>query len=130
MDEQQIADQLKQNIPKTKPDSTSDRIDDANPGEKGYTGDLGDSMEIYKMYDFFDVQPQFRSGENEQKIQFVYRWAAQKTQSTDYLRVAKLIMDLEQNMGGSTFGSRLDRIYHYIKLDNQIAHLREEQEIV
>lgn len=130
MNEQQIADKLKQNLPKTQPDSTTDRVDDANPGDQGYDGDLGDAMDMYKMYDFFDVPPQFRGAENEQKIQFIYRWAAGQTQSTEYLRVAKFILDIEQSMGPSNIGSRMERIYQYIKMEDQMGRLREEQSML
>lgn len=128
--EAQIAERLKQNLPKAQPDTTTDRYDDANPADQGYDGDLGDAMDMYKMYDFFDVQPQFRSGENEQKIQLIYRWAAQQVQSTDYLRVAKLILDIEQGMGASTIGNRMERMYQYIKMENQMGRLREEQSLL
>lgn len=127
MDEQAIAERLKQNIPKPEPDSTTPRVDDANPKDRGYTADVGDVPEMYKMYDFFGVETNYRTSENERKIAEVFRWAADKAQSTDYLEVAKVITQYEQSMGGSTIGSRLERMYRYIKLDAQINRLKAEQ---
>lgn len=127
MDEQAIADRLKQNIPKPEPDSTTPRIDDANPADQTYAGDLGDVPEVYKMYDYFGVEMNYRTAENERKISEIYRWAADQLESTDYLVVAKFLMEREQSMGGSTVGSRLERMYRYVKLDQQISRLKQEQ---
>lgn len=126
MNETEIAERLKQNIPKPEPDSTTPRVDDANPNP-GYTADIGDVPEMYKMYDFFGVETNYRTSENERKISEVFRWAADKAQSTDYLEVAKVITQYEQTMGGSTIGSRLERMHRYIKLDAQISRLKQEQ---
>jgi hypothetical protein len=128
-DEAEVAERLKQNIPKPDANGTSDRVDDANrpPEDTGYTSDLGDVPDIYKLYDFFGVESNYRNTDNERKLQEVYRWAADRVESTDYLQVAKAIMDSEQSMGGSTIGSRLDRMYQYVKLDQQIKRLKAEQ---
>lgn len=126
--EQEIAERLKQNLPKPEPDSTTDRVDDANPvSDQGYVADIGDSLDMYKLYDFFEIQTQYRTSDNEKKLQEVYRWAANQVQSTDYLAVAKVLMALEQGMAGTMLGSRLERAYQYIKLQQQIDRLKEQQ---
>lgn len=126
MDEVAIADRLKQNISSPQTNTVMAQTDDS-PRDQGYTADLGDALDIYKMYDFFGVETNFRDTENERKLQTVYRWAADKAQSTDYLAVAKVVMEYEQSMGNTSLGSRLERMHRYIKLDDQINRLKEEQ---
>lgn len=127
MDEAQIAERLKQNLPKPEPDSTTSRIDDANPQDSGYSSNIGDVPEVYKMYDFFGIETNYRNQENERKVAEVYKWAADHLQNTDYLAIIEFITSVEQSMGGSTLGSRLERIHRYIKLDQQISRLKQEQ---
>lgn len=124
--EAQIAEQLKQNIPK-QDSAPAPAQDTPDLSTQGYTADLGDVPEIYKMYDFFGIETNYRTSENERKIQEIYRWSADLAQSTDYLTVIKTIMDYEQAMGNSAFGSRLERMYQYVKLDQQIKKLKLQQ---
>lgn len=128
MTEKEIAEQLKQNIPQ--PQVTAAAPTDTNPSDTGYAGDLGDALDIYKMYDFFGLETQFRTPDNERKLQEVYRWSAQVIESTDYLEIIKLIMNIEQGMGGSMVGSRLERFHRWVKLEDQMNRLRHEQAII
>lgn len=129
MDEEQIANRLKQNIPTTDelvekqaPPKTQE------PQETGFVNDLGDTIDMYKLYDYFRVQPQYRGGDAEQKIQTIYRWAAGIAQSTDYLAVANVISAYMSGQGAGQIGmSDLDRTYQYVKLQKQIDHLKQEQ---
>lgn len=126
--ETQIAAKLQANIPKPEP-SQAQAIPVVETGDRGFVDDLGDSTNLYKLYDYFNVEPQFRNGSAEQKLQIIYRWAADKVQSTDYLAVAGVLTSYGQGMGSGQLGqSSLDSMYQFIQLDRQIGQLKQEQE--
>ena len=133
MNESQIAERLKQNIPQASGEPTSGDPapnEPTQPRETGYVSDIGDATDMYKLYDYFHVENAFRGPDAEQKIQTIYRWASQQVQSTEYLAVAKVLAKLEQGMsGGFDEASRLDKVYGVVKIQLQMDKLRQEKEL-
>jgi len=127
MDETQISDSLKLNIPSTTHTMAAD--DPLEPVNAGYVTDLGEGMGLYKLYDYFGVDINFRDSASEDQIQLVYRWAASIAKSTDHMRVMGVLIDYENMMGGTvTRANRLQRMHDYVKLDQQINRLKQEQD--
>lgn len=125
MDEAEVAQKLQANIPKT--EIPKPVVEDESE-DRGFIDDMGDNINLYKLYDYFNVEPGYRNGENEQKLQVIYRWAADKAQSIDYLAVVTVLTRYSQGMGvGSMDMNNLNRMYQYIQLDSQIEGLQQEQ---
>lgn len=132
--EAEIAAQLQKNIPAPEPQSPTEPTEPQTPrepDETGFVSDMGENINMYRLYDYFHVEPAFRHGDTEQKIAEIYRWAAMKAQSTDYLQVANVLTAYSQGMGaGSLDSNNLNRIYEWIQLDKQINRLKQEQAIL
>lgn len=132
--EQQIAERLRQNIQSPTVPTTGTLVDEPSqptaPDAPGYTNNIEDIVAAYKLYDYFGVQPQFRSHENEAKIQSIYNHVARAIGTTDIFEVRQYLLRLENQMGSnwSQGGNRLERIHQYIKLENQISRLKAEQD--
>lgn len=125
--ETQIAQKLQANIPKPTPQPSAPITPDDGE-DRGFVDDIGDNTNIYRLYDYFGVDTAFRGGDAEQKLQVIYRWAADKAQSTDYLAVANVLTRYSQGMGvGSMEQNNLNRMYQFIQLDRQINQLQQEQ---
>lgn len=127
--ELEIQNRLKQNIPRDSDELVKAETHLNNePQNTGFVSDMGDTIDMYKLYDYFVVPPQYRHGDAEQKIQAIYRWAANIAQSTDYLSVANVISAHMDGQGAGQIGvSDLDRTYQYVQLQKQIDHLKREQ---
>jgi hypothetical protein len=136
MNEAQIAEQLRQNIkgPQDDPvvgDGTPPTATPAEPQDRGYTADLGDATDMYKLYDFYQIENVYRTPEIEKKITAIYRWASEVAQSTDYLPVAKVILQTQQGMPkGFSEQSLLDKMYTFVQIQSRINSLKGEQDIL
>ena len=127
--EQVIAQKLQENIPKPQPTNVPEP--GVEQGERGFVDDIGDNTNMYRLYDYFNIEPVFRNGDSEEKIQAIYRWAADKAQSTDYLAVANVLTKYSQGMGaGNMDQNNLQRMYQFVQLDRQISRLSKEQELL
>jgi len=130
MNETQIAEKLKQNIPGPEPQVATYSTPE-EPNDTGFVNDMGDNTDMYKLYDFFNVENNYRTGENEQKLQTIYRWAANLAQSSDYLAVANVISSHLQGIGAIGLGvTNLQKMYHYVKIEQQVQSLKQEQGLI
>lgn len=137
MNEDQIAARVRQNLVGPQDDPVvSDGPPPAVPGpdealETGYTADLGDATDMYKLYDFYSIESFNRNAETEQKIQTIYRWAASVAGSTDYLAVANVLVRYQQGMPkGFSEQTLLDKMYSFVKLQSRIDAMKQEQDIL
>lgn len=127
--EAQIADRLKQNLPKdyetdlaptSEPDATTGQATDAAPYEL-------DEITQYKLHDFFGEQYRDTNEENRQRVQYIYEKVADMVANTDYGFVISKIRDLEQVLGTYNSEDRLYRLYQWLKLENVRKKIDAEQ---
>lgn len=133
MDEAQIAQKLAQNITSQPSEPSAPTVLPSEPvnqtDQTGYANELPiDELTRYKIMDSFGVMPNYRDDPAIiSKIDMVFNWAAEKTQSRDYFAVMQHIRAVESALGYNPTKARLDRLYEFVKLD--LNRLRIEQEM-
>ena len=119
MDEEAIAERLKQNIPKVveptlvpqaPPDTTNGQATTAD------TYDL-DEMTQYKLHDLFGVQYKPNDEVSNQQVSYIYQEVAKRVPEPEYGFVVAKIRELERMIGTSNDGNRIYRLYQWLKLD-------------
>jgi hypothetical protein len=131
MDEQTIAQRLQQTLHAPDDSVAAPPATDEPSEYDDSAGDYGEALGMYKLYDLFEIDPRERSADTEAKLRSIWQWASNISGQKDYLSVATVIRQYEQALGaGSVTHSRLDRLHQYIKLDGQIARLKQEQELL
>jgi len=128
--ESEIAKRLEKNIQTDipAPNDEPSPLPTAPPPDKGFTDDMGDSLDLYRLYDYFEVDTSYRNRQNEDRLQTIWRWAADKLQTTDYLRIVDYLGHIDLPNGSEQFTTnRLERMYRYVQLDKQMDVIRKEQ---
>lgn len=128
MDEAQIAERLKQNIPQEQPATEQPAPDPV--ADTGYVNDMPfDELTKYKLFETFMIQqPQWNSPEVNKKIELIYNWASGVSQSDDYLAIQSFLRTVEMQIGYGGLQSKLDKFYHYAKLDMQRRRIEQEMQ--
>lgn len=131
--EAQIAENLKKNIPvpAPEPNSVTEPVQPERPDDTGFVNDMGETTDMYRLYDYFGVDQAYRDQNSEYKIQEIYRWASNMAQSSDYVEVVNVITSYMSGMGiGAVGQSQLARMYEFVRLDKQINNLKQQQGIL
>lgn len=120
MDEQTIADRLRQNIPKPYETIISPVVADSTAvGSDAASLDTGlDEMIQYKLHDFFGEQYRDSNEESRQRVQYIYDRVADMLDSKEYGFVIAKIRDLERVIGITHSDNRLYKMYQWLKLEN------------
>lgn len=116
MDEQQIVDGLKENIPVAYESPVAKLT---NPvSELSYASDFPlDELVQYKLHDYFGEQYRPNNEENKQRLSFIYDEVSKMVDERDYGFVIAKIRDLERIIGITTTDNRMYRLYQWLKLD-------------
>lgn len=119
MDEQQIADNLKQNLPQPyKTDIAPSDTSEAITGQADASPPLElDELTMYKVHDFFGQQYKDTNESAKQQAKFVYEEVAKQIGTTDYPAVISKIIDLEGLIGTRNSDNRMYRLYEWLRLD-------------
>lgn len=119
VDEQKIADQLKQNITPP-PDTVMPAVPevDTTNGQATIAPDYPlDEMTQYKLHDYFGTQYKPSDEVTKQQIQSIYDTVAKMVPEAQYGYVVAKIRDLEQIIGTSHDERRVYKLYQWLKLD-------------
>ena len=90
---------------------------------------LPDEMSHYRLFTFFGFTEQDKTDERKnEQLKHIYQWAKSKVNTDDLMQIIHSIRNLELSLGMSSLGeTRLDNIYYYINIDNQIKDLEDER---
>jgi hypothetical protein len=134
MDESEIAAKLVNNIPKTEVESPEVKVDPTptQPVDYGYADEIPmDDLTRYKMMDSFGVAPNYRDDpETISKLDYIYQWASELSNSRDYLMVMRAIRSAENALGYNPLKPRINRLYEFARLDKSRRKIEMEMEDV
>ena len=134
MDESVIAAKLATNIPQTVVENPTVKADPAPtaPVDYGYANEIPmDDLTRYKMMDSFGVEPNYRDDpETISKLDYIYQWASELSNSRDYLMVMRAIRSAENALGYNPLKPRINRLYEFARLDKSRRKIEMEMEDV
>lgn len=134
MDESEIAAKLANNIPKIEIESPEVKVDPTptQPVDYGYADEIPmDDLTRYKMMDSFGVAPNYRDDpETISKLDYIYQWASELSNSRDYLMVMRAIRSAENALGYNPLKPRINRLYEFARLDKSRRKIEMEMEDV
>ena len=117
MNENEIADSLKQNTPK--PYETD--IAPTTPQEPSVGVTLPpaelDELTQYKLHDYFGQEYKTYDDESKQRIQFIYETVSKMVQNDDFGIVLTKIRDLETIIGTAHDERRAYKLYQWLRLE-------------
>ena len=81
--------------------------------------------EHFSLYPLFNLTDAEKADDGvHDKMRTLYQWAKQKLDSADTISILRTLLSLENRIGTPRLGvSRLNHLYQYVKLDNQINAL-------
>lgn len=119
MDEQKIAENLKQNVPTTQPqDPEAPKAD--SPSDGVITPVLYDLDDVtsYKLNMWFEQAYRPSDAVMQDKLKYIYSHVASIVDTTDYSVIVSKIKDIERMLGTGNSQNRVHRLYQWLKLDN------------
>ena len=119
MQEQQIADKLKQNLPPP-PAPVAPTIAPVNTEEPSANiPNLElDEITLYKLNDFFGIRYSPYENETNNRINFIYETIAEQIGTRDYGFIVQEIARYQQMLGANYADDRLFKVYKWMKLDS------------
>lgn len=127
MNEQQVAEQLKANIPAPVEHTVAV---DAPPTMTGF-GDASielDEMTQYKLHDLFDVHYDPKNDEVKRQLQYIFEKAGADLEDKDYVNVAAKIRDLLRISGLAHSDRKIYKLYQWVRLANVMKRTQQEME--
>lgn len=126
MDETQIVETLKQNVPTPEPEVRPEpEITEPEPMHNGLP--LETALARNELFDYFDIKSyEKRSPEVVQWVDTVLEWAKETAQSSELAEVLRVIGRQERIMGSNSKPGRLFQVYKYIRLHNQSKAIDEK----
>jgi hypothetical protein len=131
MDEAKVAEQVAQNIPKDEPVAEVTVPVSEEPKLSAFETniELNDPAISLRLADYLDVSKIDRlNDERQAQMRTLYRWGAEKANSTDLGDVLSKIRTLEVELGIRYKPDRLSTLSRWVKLNNQASSLRKEME--
>lgn len=126
MDETQIADNLKQNIPKESiyaPPVPTPTIGD--PQLVPITYDL-DELTMYKLQQHFGETYDDKDDIAKQQLGFIYEAVAERVGTKDYVFVTAKINEIRRMLGLNHTDNPRVKLYQWLKLDQKRSRLESE----
>lgn len=120
MNEEQLAQQLKQNIPEPEPYTPPPPVPvDTSNGQalEATTIDL-DEITQYKLHDLFGEQYKPSDEVTRQRLSYIYTEVAAMVPEADYGFIAAKIRDLQRMVGIAHADNKIYRLYQWLKLNN------------
>lgn len=127
MDETQIASQLAQNI--TTETHIPAPVTQDEPVQSAFDSnvEITDPAVAIQFADYFDVPNMDRYNEHTQRqLREIYRWAAERAQSTDMDKILPIVRMLENELGATFTADKLQRLAKFVKLQKQSDVLRHQ----
>ena len=90
---------------------------------------LAEDLKHYPLMKFFDLSNDERADDTiNDKVKSVYKWVINTTKSDEQDKIVKTLRYLEMDIGVPDLGtSRLDHIYNFVTIENNIEDLRNER---
>ena len=128
MNEQEIANNLKQSIPQpeepvlapTPPPDTS-----SGQATTGLAYEL-DELTQYKLHDLFDEAYKPNDEVTKQRLSYIYQEVTKMVPESDYGFVAAKIRELQRIIGISDTNNRIYKLYQWLKLNNTRKNIEAE----
>ena len=120
MNEQQIQEDLKQNIPEPEPFTPAPVAPpDTSNGQAApaTTFDL-DELTQYKLHDLFGQQYRPNDEVTRQQLSYIYKEVSGLVERPEYGYISAKINDLMRMIGISHSDNKMERLYQWLKLDN------------
>lgn len=120
MDEQQIQDRLRQNIPQPNdPQTPTEETIDSSVGQAIVGAEYHlDDMTQYKLHDFFGVRYKPSDEITKQQAEYIFKSISESIGETDYSLVVSRARDIERMIGTQNRSDRMYRLYQWLKLDS------------
>ncbi len=128
MEEQQIANQLKQNLPQPteaqpiapKPQLGVGQAEQAMPLEL-------DEMTVYKLHEFFGERYDSTDEKSKEQVTYVYEKIGEIIGEQDYGLIIEKARDLELLIGVAHDENRMYKLYKWLKLDSMRRSVEAQQ---
>lgn len=120
MDEQVIADQLKQNVAQPTVEEVTPApptVGEPNQAQAAAAIDL-DELTQFKLHDFFGEPYRATDEVKRQQLSYIYQNVSEMVGSTDYGIVVTKMRDLEQVVGLAHTQDKMYKMYQWLKLNN------------
>lgn len=128
MDEQTIAQQLKQNIPTIQEPTAPTPTVSAPVGqaEVGMPLEL-DEMTVFKIHDFFSEAYKPTDEKNIERAKYIYNKIAEIAETTDYGMIIERMREFERIIGTTNSDQRMYKLYRWLKLDSMRRSIESQQ---
>lgn len=127
MNEQQIQEQLRQNIPETEhfvAPTPQPVVPSSDRPSESVSIEL-DELATFKLHDLFGKTYHSNDAETKQQLNYIYSNISEMVGSTEYGFVANKIRELE-SMLGITEQNRVARLYKWLKLNSMSRNIDYE----
>lgn len=129
MDEQQIVNSLKQNLPPayepTAPVQAT--LQPVGQAEKAMPVETVDEMTIYKIHEFFGEKYRNTDETTNQQAKYIYEKVSEISGETDYNFIIEKVRELERIIGTANSDRRMYKLYQWLKLDSMRRSVEAQQ---
>lgn len=132
MNENEIANNLKQNVPVAPEPAPATPHE---PGPFGVADAASPTFELdeitqYKLHDYFNQPFKAHDEASKQRVQFLFEKVADMVGTTDYGFVVAKMRDLESMLGITQSEQRLYKLYQWVKLDSLRRGVEREMDTI
>lgn len=117
MDEAQIVESLKQNVPQTEAFVPAEPDQPIPPDGTTVTPQSLDELTQFKMHDYFGEQYRGSNEDNKERLQFIFDAISEQLGERDYIRVMSRVNELEMMIGTAHSENRIYKLYQWLGLD-------------
>ena len=131
MDEQAIAEKQKANIPTQDPaPQPTEQPELVNTDQQTMQTDAPlEPLAGYKLADVLRIQYEPNDTEQAERLEYIYKEAAQLSGSAEYIDVAKHIRSLVEMLGAQSSQDPLYTVYQWMKLDSTRKKVEQEMQL-
>lgn len=130
MNEQEIAQQQAQNIPKPEPTTLAP----VEPPKTDYTAKTTEyeipELSIYKLMDSLGEQYTQKDTESIEYANNIYKMTAEMIGNYDYLSVSEKVREITRVIGATDAPNKMFRVYQWLRLEGQRKTIEREQEMI
>src|ERR1700761_693699 len=128
MDEQQIAAQLKQNVPNSGPELNPQYPEPEQNAENPRGVPLADYVMTNEVMDYFDIGNGPRqNAEVKEQMQTILQWAKNNAESPDLTGILRTLRHAETILGNNLKQDRLGKLYRFVRIQQQKELLAEKE---
>lgn len=127
MDEQKIAENLKQNITAQPYTPPAPAVQTGDPAFQSNIS-LGDPVVMMHLEDYFDLSRADKYSEScQRQLKTILEWASSLAQSNDLKDILKILHVKERELGVRLDKDRLFKLYRSIKVEAQINFMEAKE---